>query len=77
MYVKAKVTPGAKVEKVERKADDLFVLAVREPAERNLANRRVAEIIAREFKVPVGKARIVSGHRSGSKILSVETGEAE
>ncbi len=72
MYVKVLVTPGAKKETVEKLSDTSFEIAVREPAERNLANRRVVSIIAGQFKVVPGKVRIINGHRSGSKMLSVE-----
>ncbi|OGG47007.1 hypothetical protein A2671_00485 [Candidatus Kaiserbacteria bacterium RIFCSPHIGHO2_01_FULL_49_13] len=72
MYIKVFVTPGAKKELVERTSDTQFEISVREPAERNLANRRVVQLIAREFSLPEGKVRIISGHRSGSKMLSVD-----
>jgi uncharacterized protein YggU (UPF0235/DUF167 family) len=72
MYIKVRVTPGAKVEKITKKADDHFVLTVREEAERNMANRRVVTMIADVFKVPTGKVRIINGHHSRSKILSVD-----
>jgi uncharacterized protein YggU (UPF0235/DUF167 family) len=77
MYVKARVIAGAKREAVVRRSADHFDVSVKEPAERNLANRRVIEIIAREFGVEPGKVRIVSGHQSPSKILSVRIEEIE
>lgn len=61
----------AKKELVAKKSPDLYDIAVREPAERNLANRRVLELVARELGVSVGKVRLVSGHHNPSKILSV------
>jgi len=71
MFVKVTVTPGAKKEKLEKISDTHFEIAVREPAQRNLANRRVVSIIAGQFKVVPAQVRIVSGHRSHSKILSI------
>ena len=71
MFVKVIATPGAKKEKIERISDTEFEIAVREPAERNLANRRIVTIVAREFRVLPAKVRIISGHRSHSKILSI------
>jgi len=73
MFVKVIVTPNAKKEKIEQMSDTQFEVAVREPAERNLANHRVVSIIARQFKILPGKVRIISGHRSHSKMLSIET----
>ncbi len=74
MYVRVRVVAGAKKEKVERVREDHFDIAVKEPAERNLANGRVREIIADAFGVSVSSVRIVSGHHSPSKIMSVDNG---
>ena len=71
MYIKVKVTAGARKESVVKKSDDEYLVCVREVAERNMANGRVIEIVAGLFSVPKGKVRIISGHKSPSKILSV------
>ncbi len=71
MYIKAKVLAGVKKEQFIELAPDSFRISVREPAERNLANIRVRELVAGHFKAPVGRVKIVSGHHSPSKILSV------
>ena len=75
MYIKIRVTPDAKEEKFCQKTKDHFTISVREEAERNLANGRVLELVARHFKLPVGKVRIISGHHSSSKILNVDVGD--
>jgi len=49
-----------------------FKIFVREKAERNMANDRILEIIAREYRVKPNLVRIVSGHHSPSKLLSVD-----
>lgn len=72
MYVKVRVTAGAKKESVLRIGENRFDIAVKEKAEQNQANRRVMEIIAREFTIRKGGVRIVSGHHSPSKIISIE-----
>lgn len=69
MYIKIKVTAGAKREKIIKKSDDHFDISVEEKAENNQANKRILEIIRDIFKTK--KIRIVSGHHSPSKILSV------
>ena len=71
MYIKVKVVASSKKEELQKKSEDSFYVWVKEPAERNLANKRVCEIIAREFKVFSKSIRIVSGHHSPSKILSI------
>jgi uncharacterized protein YggU (UPF0235/DUF167 family) len=71
MYIKVKVEAGAKKEEVEKLAADSYKVAVKEPAERNLANKRVIELIAREYKVPTSGMHILHGHHAPSKLLSV------
>jgi uncharacterized protein len=71
-YIHAKVTAGARKEKIEKKNEDHFLISVCEKAEHNMANTRVLEIIADHFKVPKNKVRIVNGHRSPSKLLIIE-----
>ena len=72
MYVKVRVTPGAPKERVEKKSADHVNVWVRQPAERNLANKRVIEIIRELFRVTEGEVKIISGHRSLSKIISID-----
>jgi uncharacterized protein YggU (UPF0235/DUF167 family) len=72
MFIKVFVTPGAKKEKVEKKGETLAI-SVREPATQNLANTRVRELIAARFKAPVGKVRILTGHRARAKMISVNS----
>jgi uncharacterized protein len=72
MYVRVVVTPGAKRESVSKVKDTEFHIAVREPAEHNMANHRVREIVAREFAVPLTKVRLLTGHRSRAKIVDVD-----
>lgn len=73
MYIKIRVSTGEKEESLTRKSPDSFLVSVRQKPEFNLANNRVREIIAHEFKIPLGKVRIISGHHSTGKILSVDT----
>lgn len=65
------MVPDAKKEKFAKMSEDHFEIAVREPAKNNAANRRVMELVAEHFGVPSGKVKIVTGHHSRSKILSV------
>ncbi len=70
MYIKVFVTPDAKRERVEEKGE-ILAISVREPATGNRANTRVREIIAWRQGVPLGKVRILTGHRSRAKMVSV------
>lgn len=70
MFIKVFVTPGAKRDTVEEKGDDLLI-SVREPASGNRANTRVRKLVADRLKVEVGRVRILTGHRSRGKMISV------
>lgn len=70
MYLKVIVTPGAKRELIKEEGETLHI-SVREPAERNLANTRVRALIAARLGVPLGSVRILTGHRSRAKMISV------
>ncbi|HRH25996.1 MAG TPA: DUF167 domain-containing protein [Candidatus Paceibacterota bacterium] len=71
MYIKVKVLAGVKKEIVVKQSDTHFEMCVKEKPERNMANRRIIELVAKEFSVRPQQVRIISGHHSGSKILSV------
>ena len=71
MYIKVKVVASAKKEIVTQKSDNAYSISVKVPAERNLANTRVREIIASIYAINVKSVRIISGHQSPRKILSI------
>ena len=71
MYIRVNATARAKKEKIERIADDRYAISVREPAERNMANTRIKELLALELGVPESSIRMISGHQSPHKIFSV------
>lgn len=73
MYIKVRVIAGAKKEIVKKLSDTGYALSVTEPAVQNRANTRVIAIIAAACGVPVNHVRIISGHHSPSKMLSVHT----
>lgn len=72
MYIHVKVIADAKKEFIKEKSSDHFEISVREPAERNLANTRVLELVAIHFKVPKSHIRIINGHHSPTKLLSIK-----
>ena len=71
MYIKVHVIAGAKKELIKKRGKDAYDISVREPAEQNMANRRVLELIAQDLGIPKGKVRIITGHHSPGKILSI------
>ncbi len=71
MYIKVRVNAGVKKEKVEKKSADHYIISVKEKAEMNMANNRICEILAQLLHVSRKSVRIISGHHSPSKILSI------
>ena len=72
MYIKVFVIPDAKREIVTEKGE-MLAISVREPASGNRANTRVREIVAERQMVPLGKVRILTGHHSRVKMVSIIT----
>lgn len=67
------VVAGAKKENFTCDAPDHCTITVRQQAERNMANTRVRELVASHYGCTVSAVRIVSGHHSPHKILSITT----
>ena len=72
MYIKVHVGTDCKEEKFEKKAEDFFLIHVKEKPERGLANKRVVEILRAHLGLKAKVIRIVSGYDSPSKLVSVE-----
>jgi len=72
MYIKVTVYAGNKKEELIRKNETAFDMKVKEKAERNMANDKVCELIAAQFEVSRKKVRIINGHHSPKKMLSVD-----
>lgn len=71
MYVKIQVIPESREERVTEETPDRLVVSAREKAERGLANRRLLHMLSAHFGT--GKRiRIISGHHSSHKIISVD-----
>lgn len=73
MFIKIIVTAGAKKEKFEAESATRYKISVKEPAKQNLANKRVCMLVARHLKTALTNVRIINGHHSPSKLLSVST----
>ena len=71
MYIKVRVYVEAKKEKFLKKSENHFEISVKESAERNLANRRVLELV-REYFTEYHNVKIIRGHHSPRKIISLD-----
>lgn len=72
MYIRVKISPNAKKEIFKKINEDHFEISIKEKAERNMANKRIIELIASHFNKDSNKVRIVNGHRSPTKLLIIE-----
>jgi len=71
MYIHVTVQAGSKKEAVTPQKDSYFVIAVKEKAERNMANARVREIVAGMYGVKLSSVRIINGHTSPKKLIDI------
>lgn len=71
MYIKVKVRTKMKREEIKKVKSDHYDISLREEAKNNKANDRILEIF-RGIYLNV-QIKIISGHHSPSKILSVDT----
>jgi uncharacterized protein YggU (UPF0235/DUF167 family) len=76
MYVKVHVYAGMKKDSLVKLKDNVYEVVTKAPAEQNLANRRVREMVAEEYGVAEQAVRIVNGHHNPSKLLEVIQNEA-
>lgn len=72
MYIHVHVVAGARKERVTKKDPVTLYIQVKEPAERNMANRRIRQILAEIYTVPQEQVTMLTGHRSSSKMYSIE-----
>lgn len=71
MYIKVRVLTNQRKELVEVLKENSLKISVKEKAERNMANGRVIELVAKHFKVTPATVKILNGHHSPSKLLVI------
>jgi uncharacterized protein YggU (UPF0235/DUF167 family) len=69
-HISVKVKTNSKKEIIAQKDDAHFEISVKESPERNLANKRVLEILQNIFQTT--KIKFVKGHHAPSKIFEIE-----
>lgn len=68
-FIRLKVHPGSREDRLERRGPDAFEAWVRAPAERGLANAACLALLARELRCPSKSLFLVKGATSPSKII--------
>lgn len=71
IIIRVKVTARAKKESIEQIAPQTLRIAVRESSENNRANKRILEILAEYYELPINKLRIISGHNMPNKMIQI------
>lgn len=67
-----KVITRAKKEGVEKIGVDSYRIKVSTPPEKGRANKRIVELISKEFGIKKSSVRIVSGETSNKKIVEID-----
>lgn len=70
MYIHVRIKTKQKEESIKQLSETKYEISVKEEAKQNRANTRMIELLAEYLKVK--KIKIISGHHSPSKLLSVE-----
>jgi uncharacterized protein (TIGR00251 family) len=65
------VSTNAREANVVRIGENIFEVKVDERAVEGRANKRLVEILAKHFKVPKSRIRLVSGARSRDKVIEI------
>lgn len=71
MFIKLKVHPDSKMEKILKISQDKYEIWVKSPSERGLANLSALNILARELGIEVKRLVIIKGRHSQSKIVKI------
>jgi uncharacterized protein (TIGR00251 family) len=66
------VKPHARIDSLTRVADGEYQVSVHAPPEDGKANQAVMELLARHFRVPKSAIKIVRGHASRKKLISID-----
>ncbi|MEE8443381.1 MAG: DUF167 domain-containing protein [Dehalococcoidia bacterium] len=72
-----RVQPGARRNEIIGLAEAVLRIRIAAPAHEDRANRALVEFLAGKLGVPKGRVRIVRGHTSRNKVISVEGLERE
>ena len=71
MKIEIKVIAKAKKEGIEKISENSYRIKVSPPPEKGKANKRVIELISREFDIKKRDIRIVSGETNNRKIIEI------
>jgi len=70
-FIKLKVHPDSRKEKIDKKQENSFEIWVKAPAERGMANISALNLLGKETGISSSRFRIIKGARSPAKIIQV------
>ncbi len=71
MYLRVRVKTNRRKEELTVTESGLIEISLKEKPERNMANKKLMSVISTHLSVPIGKLKIMSGHKKPSKIILV------
>lgn len=71
MYIKVRVKAGAKRDEIEKVNENTYNVSVKADARQNMANKSVVRVVAKYLEIEENKVRIINGHQSPSKLISI------
>jgi hypothetical protein len=71
MLIKVKVNVLSKEDKVIKKSEDNFEVFVKVDAQRNMANKKIIELLAEYFNLPQYKVKMIKGFKESNKIFNI------
>lgn len=71
MKIVVKAKPNSHEEKVTKISDTEFIVSVKEPPIKNLANKTIIKVLADHFGTAQSRIRIVSGRISRQKVVEI------
>lgn len=71
MRISVKTRPGARGEKVDKIDENHYIVWVKEPAQKGLANIGLTRVLAEYFHKTKAAIKIRSGHTSSAKIIDI------
>jgi len=72
MLIKVKAFPLSRNDKIIKKNEDSYDIFVEAKAERNMANKRIIEILSEYFKLPQHKIKMIKGFKESNKIFDIK-----
>ncbi len=70
-HITVKAHPFSKKEKLIKLSEGSYEIFVKEPAQNNLANKRILFLLSLELGLGARKLRIVAGHKSSKKRIQI------